>query len=442
MSNSIAQKFTFTSLMKFVFPTIIMMVFMSLYTIVDGIFVSRLLGSNSLSSLNIVYPVQSIILAIGIMLGTGGSAIIAKKLGEGKKEEANSDFSFISLFAILIGFLFLIICSIFLEPICRILGASDILLKDSMIYLQIALIFAPITMMQLLYQTFFVTAGHPTLGLICTIIGGISNMVLDFVFMGPMHMGIEGAAIATGIGQVIPVVVGGIFFFTNKKSLYYQKPKIDIPMLINSCSNGASEMVSNLSTAVVTFLFNIIMLDLMGENGVAAITIALYSQFLFHSLFLGFSMGVAPVFSFNYGSKNIKQIKHIYKICSRFILVSSIVMLFVSILSSKSLIAIFTPINEPTYQITVDGYYLFALNFLFTGVNIFASALFTAFSNGKVSAIISFLRTFVVIVACILILPKLIGVNGVWLAIPIAEFITLFISLYYLKKYKTFYHYG
>lgn len=310
-----------------------------------------------------------------------------------------------------------------------------------MTYLQILLLFTPITMLQLLYQTFFVTAGTPKLGLFSTILGGISNMVLDYVFMGMMNMGVEGAAIATGIGQTIPAIIGMFFFTINKKGLHYQKPTIDFPMLMNSCLNGSSEMVSNLSTAIVTFLFNIIMLDLLGEDGVAAITIALYAQFLFNGLYLGFSMGVAPVFSFNYGAENNEQIKHIYMICIYFILCSSLIMVLISILTSSSLIAIFTPMNGPTYQITVDGFYLFALNFLFAGTNIFASALFTAFSNGKISAIISFLRTFVIIVACILLLPQLIGVKGVWLAIPIAECLTLFISIYYLNKYKYIYNY-
>lgn len=442
LNHSIAQDFNFKSLMKFVFPTIIMMMFLSIYSIVDGIFVSRLLGSNALSSLNIVYPVFSILLGFGIMLGTGSSAIIAKKMGEGKNEEAYENFSFISLLAVGLGVLLEIICSIFIEDICILLGANEVLLDDCIKYLQIILYFAPISMLQLLYQTFFVTASKPKLGLIATVSGGVANMVLDYLFLKVMKTGIEGAALATGIGQLIPAVIGLFFFFINKKGLHYVKPKWDFSVLVNSCTNGSSEMVSNISAGIVTFLFNIIMLDLLGEPGVAAITIALYAQFLFNGLYIGFAIGVAPVISYNFGAEKHDQLKKIYKICIRFIVITSIIMVTLSYLTAPYLVGIFTPQSDPTYAIAVDGYFLFALNFLFAGLNIFASALFTAFSNGKVSAIISFLRTFVIIVGCVLILPYIIGVNGVWLSIPFAELITLFISLTYLKLFKNTYKYG
>ena len=442
MKNHIAQDFTFPSLMRFVFPTIIMMVFMSLYTIVDGIFVSRLLGSNALSSLNIVYPILSGILAIGIMLGTGGSAIIARKLGENKKQEAYENFSLISVAALVISAVICLLIVLFLEPLCRILGANDLLLQDSKTYLLIMGCFAPITMMQLIYQTLFVTASKPALGLSVTIIGGISNMVLDYVFMGPMQMGIAGAALATGIGQLIPVIVGSVFFFTNHNGLHYVLPKWNGRVLFESCTNGSSEMVSNLSNAVITYLFNLIMMRLLKENGVAAITIVLYAQFLFNGLYLGFSVGVAPIISYHYGAQNSDVLRRLYRICMRFIIGSSIVVVLISMFCASALITIFTTPQDPTHDIALHGFYLFAINFLFAGINIFASALFTAFSNGKVSAIISFLRTFVIIVACVLILPSLIGVDGVWLSIPLAELLTLFVSLLYLRLFKDIYQYG
>ena len=442
MNHSISQDFNFKSLIKFTLPTIIMMMFISVYSIVDGIFVSRYLGSNALSSLNIIYPIINVLLGIGIMMGTGSSSIITKKMGEGKLEEAYQTFSFISLVSIIIGFIFTLICSIFIEDLSILLGSNEILLKDCVTYLQIMLLFSPICMLQLLYQTFFVTASNPKLGLIATLIGGIANIVLDYFFMGILHMGVEGAAIATGIGQSLSALIGLVFFFTNKQGLHYTTPKYDFHILWKSCTNGASEMVSNISSGFITFLFNIIMLDMLGEPGVAAITIALYAQFLFNGLYIGFSTGVAPIFSYNFGSKNTNQIKKIYKICIRFICISSIIILSLSFISSPFLIGIFTPKTDPTYNIAVHGFYFFALNFLFAGINIFSSALFTAFSNGKVSAIISFLRTFVFITLCLFILPKIIGIDGVWLAIPLAELLTLFVSLIYLKEFKSIYNYA
>ena len=319
MKNHIAQDFTFPSLMRFVFPTIIMMVFMSLYTIVDGIFVSRLLGSNALSSLNIVYPILSGILAIGIMLGTGGSAIIARKLGENKKQEAYENFSLISVAALVISAVICLLIVLFLEPLCRILGANDLLLQDSKTYLLIMGCFAPITMMQLIYQTLFVTASKPALGLSVTIIGGISNMVLDYVFMGPMQ-------------------------------------KWNGRVLFESCTNGSSEMVSNLSNAVITYLFNLIMMRLLKENGVAAITIVLYAQFLFNGLYLGFSMGVAPIISYHYGAQNSDVLRRLYRICMRFIIGSSIVVVLISMFCASALITIFTTPQDPTHDIALHGF--------------------------------------------------------------------------------------
>lgn len=358
MNHAIAQNFNFKSLMKFVFPTMIMMMFLSVYSIVDGIFVSRMLGSNALSSLNIVYPVFSILLGFGIMLGSGSSAIIAKKMGEGKQHEAYENFSFITVVAVVLGTVLAIICSIYIEEICILLGANEVLLDDCVKYLQIILYFAPVSMLQLLYQTFFVTASKPKLGLFATVLGGISNMVLDYLFLSVMKTGIEGAAFATGIGQLLPVIIGLIFFFTNKKGLHYVMPKWDLSVLIHSSTNGSSEMVSNISAGVITFLFNIIMLDLLGEPGVAAITIALYAQFLFNGLYIGFAVGVAPVFSYNYGAENIKQLKHIYKICIRFIVISSVLMVTLSYISTPYLVGIFTPETDITYELAVHGFYL------------------------------------------------------------------------------------
>lgn len=442
MTNSIAQKFNVFSLLKFAFPTMVMMVFMSLYTIIDGIFVSRLVGSNALSAVNIVYPVISLLIACGIMLSTGGSAIVARQMGEKREQEARENFSLLTVVSVAVGIVIMVAGLLFLEPLCRLLGGTPLIMEDCKIYLGVLLGFGPLTMLQMLFQVFFVTAGKPGLGLGLTISGGVVNMVLDYVFMGPMEMGVLGAALATGLGQAIMAVAGVGYFFWVKESLYFVKPVFRGNMLLQSCGNGSSEMVSNLSTAVVTFLFNVTMMELVGEDGVAAITIVLYGQFLFTALYLGFSMGVGPVFSFNYGNKNHVQLKRIYKICKWFIVFSSVAILAVALIFSEPIVRIFTGEANHTYALAVEGQFLFSFNYLFAGINIFASAFFTALSNGKISAIISFCRTFVFIVASIVLLPRIMGITGVWLAVPLAELVTMFISIGYLKCQKEVYHYG
>ncbi|MFR5602426.1 MAG: MATE family efflux transporter, partial [Lachnospiraceae bacterium] len=289
MSQSISQEFKFVSLLKFAFPSMVMMVFMSLYTIVDGIFISRLLGSNALSAANIIYPVLSILIAVGIMLATGGSAIVATKMGEKKEQEARQNFSLITVTALIFGILSLIFGNLFITEIVKVLGATELLLKECEIYLGVLLLFALACVLQLIYQCFFVTAGKPGIGLAVTILGGITNAALDYLLMGPFQMGIAGAAVATGMGQLIPAIVGTVYFFFVKKDLYFVKPKMDKKVLFGSCTNGSSEMVTNLANAVITYLFNMIMLKLLGEDGVAAITIVLYGQFLFNALYMGFS---------------------------------------------------------------------------------------------------------------------------------------------------------
>lgn len=441
MSNSIAKDFRFFSLLGFAMPTMIMMIFMSLYTIVDGIFISRLLGTNALSSANIVYPVLNLVIAVGVMLATGGSAIIAKKFGEGRAQEARENFSLIVITGAAAGIVIMIAGNLFIEPIVRLLGATDLLYANCTSYLSVSLFLAPACILQLLFQTLFVTAGKPHLGLILTIAGGITNVILDYVFMGPMQMGIQGAALATGLGQLVPALFGLIYFLFVKDTLYLTVPRIQLSVLKESCLNGSSEMVTNISTAVVTYLFNIMMLKFLGEPGVAAITIVLYGQFLFNALYMGFAMGVAPVISFNYGSDNRKLLQRIFKICICFTTISSVIITLLALVSSPIIVEIFTPAGTETYEIAKNGFFIFSFNYLFAGLNIFSSAMFTAFSNGKISAAISFIRTFVLIVANILILPRLIGVNGIWLAVPAAECMTILLCTYFICKKRNTYHY-
>lgn len=308
--NSIAQEFNVISLLRFVAPTVVMLVFMSLYQMVDAVFVSKFVGENALSALNIVYPFPSVVIAVSIMLATGGSAVIARNMGEEKRREAKENFSFIVLVGAVVGAVIVTAGVLFIEPVIYMLGATPSLYDYCYDYLFILILSAPLSVFQMLFQSFFVTAGKPHLGLTLTVLGGAANIILDYVFIVLCGFGVSGAALATSIGYSIPGFFGLVYFAVSRKgTLYFVKPVFRWRMLLKCCANGSSEMVNNLAVAVTTFLFNVLMLKYAGEAGVAAITIVLYAQFLMTSAFMGFSSGIAPVVSFNYGSRNVRQLK-------------------------------------------------------------------------------------------------------------------------------------
>lgn len=439
--NPLAKNFDAISLVRFAFPSMVMMLFMGLYTMADTIFVARFVDTNALSSINIVCPIINLIVGLGTMLATGGSAVIAKKMGNGNIEEARSNFTLIVVAGTVIGLLITAAGLLFLDEIIWGLGASKILFPYCRDYLTIQLIFAACNMMQVLYQNLFVTAGKPTLGLVLAVLAGIANIVFDYVFIVLLQMGIKGAAIGTGIGYMIPTVIGTIFFLMKRSELHFCKPNMDASVLLKSCSNGASEMVSQCSTAVTTFLFNITMMKLLGEDGVAAITVLIYSQFLLTTLYIGFSMGTAPVVSYNYGSGNVKQLKKTVRICFRFITGISIFVFLFSLLGGESIAKVFAENNRNVFEITKNGFIIFSFSFLFSGYNIFSSALFTALSNGKTSAIISFLRTFGFLTVFLLVLPQFLRTAGVWLAVPLAELLTFILTVYFIFRLRKQYNY-
>lgn len=441
IDNPLSQNFNLSSLLRFAFPTIIMMIFMGLYTIFDTIFVSRFVNTNALSALNIVCPVINIIVGLGTMLATGGSALVARKMGSGENKRGNQDFTLIVLAGAALGILVAILGIVFIDKIIWSLGASELLFPYCKQYLFMLLLFTPASMLQVLFQSLIVTAGRPRLGMILSISAGIINIILDYIFMVPLNMGIYGAALGTGIGYLIPTIIGILFFAFSKGTLQFHKPVLDFKVIFESCSNGFSEMVSQLAAAVTTFLFNTIMMNLLGVDGVAAITIIIYTQFLLTTLYIGFSMGVAPIISYNYGGRNYNQLKKIFKICIIFIATVSVIIFVLAMVFASPLVNIFSPKGTSVYNIARDGFFIFPFSFLFCGLNIFASATFTALSNGKVSAIISSLRTFVFITLGLLILPHFYEVHGVWLAVPLAELITVFFSLGFILKNKTNYHY-
>ena len=441
--NALAKRFTPASLLRFAAPNIGMMIFLSLYTIVDGIFISRLVGTLALSAVNMSYPVTSVQLAVGIMMGTGGSAIIARKLGEGRPVEARSDFTLLSLLSALIGLLFPLFGLPFLRPIMHLLGTSVAQMDDCMIYTRILLLFAPMLFLQTVFQSYFITAGKPMLGLVVTVLGGVANMVLDYVFMGPLQMGVAGAAIATGIGYTIPAVVGLVYFtFARKGSLYWTRFHFSLHTVLHTMGNGSSEMVTNIAVAVTTYLFNLIFLYYWAEDGVAAITIIQYYQFVFSAAFLGFSMGVAPVISFKYGANDREQLQKIIRYSLIFVLVCSAGMFALSKLSIAATLTIFVTADSPVFDIALDGFQLYAPAFLLMGISIFASAMFSAFSNGMVSAIISFSRTFLFLVGLMLFLPAAMGKLGIWLAVPAAELLGVLVSAGFLVWGGSIYGYA
>lgn len=438
MNNYFAKNFSFASLVAFAIPNIITMVFMSLYTIVDGICVAKFVDTDGLSAVNIVYPMVSIELAVSIMLAAGSSALIARKMGEGKNREAKNDFTIVVLAALFIGVLIAILSIIFMRPLLNALGADGGNLYDLCYkYFRILVIFAPAFLLQTVFQYALIAAGKPALGMIMMILAGVTNMVLDVVFMWPLNMGIQGAAVATVIGYCIPTLFGFIYFSVKKSgTLAFVKPSWSSDTLVETCSYGAAQMVSNLSTAVTTFLFNITVLDFIGEDGVAAISILLYAQYIFTAVYLGYSSGVAPIFSYKFGNNDKKQLNELLKNSLLFILICSVLSFVISLVGAGKITSIFAPAGTNVYDIAVNGLAYFSVGFLFMGINLFTSAFFTALSDGKTASFLSVLRTLVFLTAGILLLPRIVGIPGIWLAVPCAELLALALSVICLRIRK------
>lgn len=424
------------SLLCFAFPTIAMMLFMGLYTIVDTAFVARFAGTDALSAINIVCPVVNVIVGLGTMIAAGGNAVISRKMGAGQKQEAREDFTLLVAAAAVIGLIVSLSGILWMDRLIYALGASRLLFPYCKDYLSVLLLFAPANMMQTVFSNLFVTAGKPGLGLGLSVLAGLANIILDYVFIVIFHLGIRGAALGTGCGYLVPAVAGCAFFMQRKSTLFFTGPKWKWRVLKESCLNGSSEMVSQLAAAVTTFLFNITMMDLLGEDGVAAITIIIYSQFLLNTLYIGFSMGVAPVIGFNYGSRNVSRQKKVFRICTGFVTAASLLIFAFSMPGGPYIVRLFAPGTSKVCRIAAEGFPIFSYSFLFCGLNIFTSAMFTALSNGKVSAALSFLRTFGLLGGGIILLPQIFGITGVWLAVPAAEGITFIVSLLCLMRYR------
>lgn len=446
VARELNKPYTLKSLLGYAAPTIAVMLFVSIYTMVDGIFVARYVNATALSAINIFLPIYTVIFAIALMIGTGGSAIIAKKMGgENKYEEARSNFTFIVLCGIFIGLLISVLGLIFIRPLLEFLGAgsSEQLFEYTLTYGKIILLFSPFLIVQMMFENFFVTSGKPKLSLVITLFGGIVNIVLDYFFIVILDMEIKGAAIATVIGIVIPSSIGIAYFILSKnRGLYFVKPRIDGKVFLNTCLNGSSEMVTNLSSSVVTLAFNLLMLHYIGVDGVAAVTIMLYLMMFLTPVFMGYSVGIAPIISYKYGSQQINQLQFIVKKSLFIIGISSFAIVGLSYVLGPVLIEVMVGKGSNVYSIAIDGFRIFCISFLFMGLNIFTSMLFTALSNGKISAIISFLRTLVFVLIGLLLLPLIFGgVKGIWIAIPLAESLSIIVCIYFLIRKRKVYDY-
>ncbi|MCK0470479.1 MATE family efflux transporter [Halalkalibacter sp. APA_J-10(15)] len=444
ISKGIEQEFTMKSLLEYAAPTIGVMVFVAIYTMVDGIFVARYVNETALSAVNLFMPIYTLLFAIALMLGTGGSAIVAKKLGEKNILEARSNFTFLLICGAAIGLFIMLLGLSFLQPILKWFGAeaNEQLFEYTHTYGKIILAVSPLIIIQMMFENFFVTAGKPKLSLAITVAGGSLNIILDYVFIVKMNMGIQGAAVATAIGIAVPAIIGIVYFlFAKNNQLHFSSPKAHWKVLIQSCINGSSELVTNLSTSVIIFVFNLLMLSYLGVDGVAAVTIMLYVMMFLTPVFMGYSVGIAPIISYHYGSKNTTQLKRIVKSSLLIISIASIMVFGLSFLIGPILIQFMVEKGSNVYNIARDGFRIFCISFLFMGTNIFSSMLFTALSNGKVSAIISLLRTFVFVLIALFVLPLVIGVNGIWIAIPLAEFLSIIVCTIFLLRNRKVYDY-
>lgn len=442
MPIQLSSHFTYKNLIKFTLPSIVMMIITQIYGVVDGLFVSNVVGSSAFAAMNLILPFTMSFGSIGFMLGTGGTALVARTLGEGNTEKANRIFSMIIY--ILTGFG--IICSAaavaLIAPISRFLGATDVLLPDCISYGVIALVFMTAFMLQTTFQTFLVAAEKPEMGLKLSIASGLTNIILDYLFICVLDWGIGGAALGTGISQAVGAVIPLVYFSRkNDSTLRLTRFHWDGRALLQSCTNGASELMTNLSVSIVNMLYNFELMKLAGANGVTAYGVIMYAMLVFSAVFMGYSIGSAPVISFNYGARNHLEMKSLFRKSNIIIGITSIVMTLAAEIFSTPLSRLFVGYDPELLAMTTHAMQLFSISYLFSGFNMFASSFFTALNNGFVSALISFLRTLVFQIGAILILPRFFGIEGIWLAVVAAEMLTLVIVTGLYARYKNRYQY-
>ena len=438
----LSEHFTYKKLFLFTFPTIIMMIFSSIYGVVDGFFVSNYAGKVSFAAVNLIMPFLIILGAVGFMFGAGGSALVGKTLGEGNKEKANRRFSLIVYTSIITGLVLTVFGIAFLRPVARFLGAEGIMLEHCVLYGRIILFALPAFLLQMEFQSFFITAEKPQWGLIVTVAAGVINIVLDFLLVGVFKLGLAGAAAATAISQVAGGIIPLIYFMCpNSSVLRLTKTSFDSKVLIKTCTNGMSELLGNISMSVVSMLYNIQLLKYAGEDGIASYGVLMYVGMIFCGVSLGYAVGVSPVISFHFGAKNYDELKNLRKRSFNIIAISSVIMVVLALVLAYPLSKLFVGYDENLFAMSHRAFKFYSFSFLFSGFAIFGSAFFTALNDGVTSAIISFLRTIVFQIAAVMLMPIWLEIDGIWLSLVVVEVAaaTLSISCVAIKKKK--YHY-
>ncbi len=442
MQIQLSEKFTYKKLIRFTLPSIIIMIFTSIYGVVDGVFVSNFVGKTPFAAINLIMPVYMVLGAVGFMVGTGGSALVSKLLGEGEREKANSVFSLLIYASLVFGVALSVVAFILIEPVSRLLGAEGEMLESCVLYGRILLPFMAIYILQNEFQSFLVAAEKPRLGLWITVAAGCTNILLDALLVAVFPFGLAGAAVATAISQVVGGVIPIFYFLFSKNSvLRLGKTRLDGSAIVKTCANGSSEMMANLSLSVVNILYNFRLMELAGEDGLAAYGVIMYVNFIFMAIFFGYAVGSSPIISYHYGAGNTDEIKSLKKKSLTIIALSAAAMTVLAELLAYPLAKIFVGYDEALLKMTTRGFMLYSLSFLVMGFNVFGSSFFTALNNGGVSAAISFLRTFLFQILSVLVLPLWLGLDGIWLSVVVAELFSVAVTVLFFVLQRSRYGY-
>lgn len=442
MNIQLSNHFDYKRLLWFTFPSVIMMVFTSLYSVVDGFFVSNFVGKTPFAAVNFIMPVLMILGSIGFMFGSGGSALISKTMGEGDNDKARQLFSLFVYSTAVCGIVVAVISFIFIGPLASLMGAEGEMLDNCVTYARILLISLPFFMLQFEFQSFFITAEKPQLGLMVTVICGLTNMVLDALFMAVFSWGLVGAALATAISQVLGGAIPIIYFCkSDSVALRLTKTKIDGRALLKACTNGSSELMSNISTSIVSMLYNFQLMKYAGENGIAAYGVLMYVNMIFLAVFIGYSTGAAPIVSYHYGAENHLELKGLLKKSYIIIGVFSVAMFGMAELLAKLLAGMFVGYDAELMEMTTRAFMIYSFSFLFSGIAIYGSSFFTSLNDGLISALISFLRSLVFQVAAVMILPMVLEIDGIWFSVVVAELVAAVMTILFITAKKGKYHY-
>ena len=438
----LSDHFTYGRLVRFALPSIAMMIFTSIYSVVDGLFVSNFAGKEALAAVNLVFPLAMALGSIGFMLGTGGAALVAKTMGEGDAERANRLFSFITIAAAVAGAVLIAVGAAALEPVLLLLGAQGGLLEQGLLYGRILLVALPLFIVQNVFLSFFIAAEKPQVGFAVTVAAGVTNIVLDYLFIAVLGWGIAGAAVATAAGQALAAAVSVAFFARSKTSrLRFMRPAVDFRALGAACVNGSSELMTEVAASVVSMLYNYQLMMLAGADGVAAYGVLMYIQFIFAALFIGYTIGTAPIVGYHYGAENYTELKNLLRKSVWLMGIAGVAMMVLAQLLAFPLAKIFVGYDAGLLSMTRHAFHVFSFSFILAGFNIFTSSFFTALNNGGISAIISFLRTLVFQTLSVLLLPLLFGLDGIWWAITVAEIFACLISVTFLFAKRNQYYY-